>query len=345
MRKLEYILTRQDGPLSVRRVMKERLHLSAKEISHAKHFTDGMRAVLKLNLGGEDRRRLHKEIFTNACREEGRADKIRFNAQDLPSETEVQVRVNEILYPGETLTVTLHEMEDDRGRIIPVPGSIDILYEDEDLILLNKPAGIVSHPSPGHTDDSLSNHLAWYFENANEPHRIRIIGRLDKEASGVLLFAKTRMAAAALKQEGAYDKEYLAVCEAFFSREEESGTIRFPIRKRPEVILKREISEDGEPAITHYRVLEQGHNRALVRLKLETGRTHQIRVHMAAIGHPLVGDRIYHPDGKAQCARAMLHAEKMHIKHPLSGKELIFTAPIPKDMQALIKDMLNSQKQ
>lgn len=356
MRKLEYTITDLDGATVVRQVMKDKLRLSDKEISHAKHFDDGITAELNLRFGGEGRRRLHANLYER-CQEadarDARGTEKDASKKNADNHFFVKVRVNETLYPGEILTVTLHEMEDDRGRIIPVPGPVEIIYEDDDIILLNKPAGIVAHPSPGHTKDSLSNHLAFYYEAKNDPHRIRIIGRLDKEASGVLLFAKTRMAAGALRREGAYDKEYLAVCSGFFSKNEESGTIKFPIMKRPEVILKREISPDGEKAVTHYRVLLQGNGMALVRLTLETGRTHQIRLHMAKTGHPLIGDRIYGPDADdrnlqeqsvqtsqdTQSTHAMLHAEKMHIVHPVSGKEMTFTAEIPPDMQLLIGQM------
>lgn len=372
MRTLKYTVNESDGPISVLSVMKNELQLSAKEISHAKHFEDGITAQIDIQLGGRDRKYLHQDLYEDAAHEhssksvtknmddvlervvhnresvvrnEGRQAATVFDGSSGVERTyvSIRVRVSEVLYPGESLMVTLHEMEDDKGRIIPVPGPIDIIYEDKDLILLNKPAGIVAHPSPGHSTDSLANRLAYYYAEKNDPHRIRIIGRLDKEASGVLLFAKTRMAARALRRDTAYDKEYLAVCSGFFSKEHESATINYPILKRPEVILKREISQDGESAVTHYQVVSQGKDMALVRVKLETGRTHQIRLHMAAIGHPLIGDRIYNSAFEMQecdeSVHAMLHAEKMYITHPVTGRDMTFTACIPDDMMQLINQL------
>jgi 23S rRNA pseudouridine1911/1915/1917 synthase len=222
-------------------------------------------------------------------------------------------------------------------KILPAEGPLDILYEDEDLICLNKPAGLVVHPSHGHFADTLANYLAHYFLKNGEPHEIRTVGRLDKDTSGVICFAKSRTAAAIMAGqtgEGAAQKTYLALAEGTF--DENAGEVDAPISREYEEKIRRVVREDGAHAVTHYRVVTQYAGYALVRLSLETGRTHQIRVHMAHIGHPLLGDPIY-GSARPGLARAALHAASISMKQPFTRQALMITAPLPEDMAVYIK--------
>ncbi|MDO5702830.1 MAG: RluA family pseudouridine synthase [Lachnospiraceae bacterium] len=249
--------------------------------------------------------------------------------------------VNRILREGDRLTVKLLcEMPE---KTVPVEGPLDILYEDEDLIALNKPPGIVVHPSHGHFGDTLGNYLAHYFIRKGEPHEIRTTGRLDKDTSGVLVFGKSRTACAILMgQNGpkAMEKEYLALAGGFF--EEAEGVIDAPISREYEDKIRRVVRPDGDHAFTSYRVLRQFDGFALVLVKIETGRTHQIRVHMAHIGHDLIGDPIYgDPErpgeiGAADPGRALLHAWRVRFKRPFSDEEVALEAPLPEDMRRVM---------
>lgn len=221
-----------------------------------------------------------------------------------------------------------------------------ILYEDEDLIVVNKPAGVVSHPSPGHYNDSMASILTGYYEKRNEEINLRCIGRLDKDTSGVLMFAKNQVAADRLGKQrlsGELRKEYQALAEGHF--EEVSGTVDMGITKIPGEIQAR-IDADGKYAITHYEV--QGEHTitlaansakkpvvvSLVRLHLETGRTHQIRLHLSWKGHPLLGDDWY--GGNLElCGRAALHAASLTFIQPFTKESISLAAELPDDMRRI----------
>ena len=243
--------------------------------------------------------------------------------------------MNRVLKEGDVVRVILaDEMPD---KILPAEGPLDILYEDEDLICLNKPAGLVVHPSHGHFDDTLANYLANYFLKKGEPHEIRTVGRLDKDTSGVICFAKSRTAAAIMAGqtgESAAQKTYLALAEGTF--DENAGEVDAPISREYEEKIRRVVREDGAHAVTRYSVVTQYAGYALVRLSLETGRTHQIRVHMAHIDHPLLGDPIY-GSARPGLARAALHAASISMKQPFTRQALTITAPLPEDMAFYIK--------
>jgi 23S rRNA pseudouridine1911/1915/1917 synthase len=300
IRILEYTVPAGEEGLSVKDIMKTVLGLSTKEIARCKHFEDG---VLLKREGGD---------FSFS-------------------------RVIEKVKAGDILRISLHEDNDNSSEIIPADGVLDIVYEDEDLILLNKPGNVVVHPSYAHYKDSLSNILAGYYEKTGQQHVIRVIGRLDRETSGLIIFAKNRHSAALLSDQTrnmSRRKEYLALCSGVF--EETEGTVDAPIAEIPGQRMIREVREDGKEAVTHYRVEQQFEDYALVRLHLDTGRTHQIRVHMKYIGHPLLGDGLYGteiPDHH-EMKRTALHAVHLEFKQPISGKELIFDADLPEDMAA-----------
>jgi len=253
--------------------------------------------------------------------------------------------VNRRLHPGDVLEVRLaYEYPE---HTVPAEGPLSILYEDEDLICLNKPAGVVVHPSHGHFSDSLGNYLAHYFLSKKEPHEIRSVGRLDKDTSGVIIFAKSRTATAILAgqtgEEGCA-KEYLALAAGTFA--EKKGSVEAPISREYEDKIRRAVREDGSYAFSHYRVLRQYDKYALLSLTIDTGRTHQIRVHMAHIGHPLLGDPIYGnaaasgcPSGEAaarELTRAALHAYRVSFRQPFTGDLFEITAPLPPDMAAFL---------
>ena len=256
------------------------------------------------------------------------------------------VFVDRRLEVGDTLRVVLTDRAPD--KIIPTDAPIEIVYEDEDLICLNKPAGVVVHPSHGHFADSLANRLAFYFQRKNEPHEIRTVGRLDKDTSGLICFAKSRSAVARMDdqaEKGIRRKIYYALCEGTF--DEREGVIEVPIGREFAEKQKRIVREGGDNALTCYTILRQYPGYALAKVEIRTGRTHQIRVHMAHIGHPLLGDPLYgsgdvpFPDQKAAGAglcRTALHAGEIIFCQPFSGERISLQAALPEDMLAFLAD-------
>lgn len=241
----------------------------------------------------------------------------------------VQVMVNRRLAEGDELRVVLaNELP---GKIVPVPGPLAVLYEDEDMLAVDKPAGVVVHPSHGHFADTLANYVAQYYIDEGDPHEVRTVGRLDKDTSGVLLFGKNRTACAHLTEQaacGLSEKTYLALASGTFPGEE--GTVEAPISREYEEKIRRVVREDGDHALTHYRVLRQMEDRAVLSVRIETGRTHQIRVHMAHIGHPLVGDPIYGTASEV-IRRAALHARRLVCRQPFTGERIVLESPLPED--------------
>ena len=250
---------------------------------------------------------------------------------------------------------------------------LEILYEDQDILAVNKPAGLVTHPSGSHSSDSLSNQVAAYFRSKDEPTKVRSIGRLDKETSGILLFARNQTAAARLQKQrenGISEKTYLAAVSGSML-EDTDGTfhaITTPLAPDPDNRLKMVISPGSslpgsKPAVTLYSVLKSTApgsriSASLVMLRLKTGRTHQIRVHMASLGHPLLGDSLYHlSDTTNLFSRAALHAWKLKFHPPFpagettSGilssipctenakKEISLEAPLPEDFKKFYETM------
>lgn len=251
------------------------------------------------------------------------------------------IRIISVLEPGEVLTVRIYEDIENSSLIIPSDEPIDIVYEDEDLILLNKKGDMVVHPSYAHYKDSLSNALAGYYKKTGQEHVMRVIGRLDRETSGLIIFAKNRHSASILSRKSermSRRKEYLALCSGIFETKE--GTVDAPIERIPGQRMIREVRDDGKRAITHYKVEKEFQDFSLVRLKLDTGRTHQIRVHMSYIGHPLLGDNLYGKDiqDNKGLTRAALHACHLEFEQPITGEKLSFEAQLPEDMQNAIGD-------
>ena len=246
---------------------------------------------------------------------------------------ETPVFANYILRPGDRLTAVFPPPR--QGAVEAAPVNFSLVYEDEDLLVVNKPPGIPVHPSPGHPQGTLANGLAWYFQQKGEPFVFHCVNRLDRDTSGLLIAALHPLSASLLSGNMAKRKisrTYRALAEG---QTDAFGTIRAPIGRKPGSIIQRQIDpEHGAPAVTHYRTLAWGEGFSYIELHLETGRTHQIRVHMASIGHPLLGDSLYHPDSAFPMARQALHSFALEFTHPITEKAMRFTAPLPLDMQA-----------
>lgn len=285
MRTLEYQAIEQDNGIRLELILKRRLGLSARQIRQLKFLSDG--------------------ITVNGNRE----------------------RIVYSVRSGDRIRVTFSEQNRNVQELSFLEKPLHILYEDEDLLVVDKKAGEVCHPAHGHYQDTLANQAAAYLAGRGaEKAPVRCIGRLDKDTSGTLLFAKNRLAAERLarqKEEGVFRKEYLALVNGLFSSSERSGEICLPIAPLPGSLMKMQVADNGKRALTRYEVLCSDRHCSLVLCLIETGRTHQIRVHMAAIGHPLLGDPLYGNDTYVSSTRTALHAWRLYLKQPVTGEELM----------------------
>ena len=239
--------------------------------------------------------------------------------------------------PGQVLTVRLSDPER-RSGVVPAPGPLDIVYEDGDMLVLNKAPGVLVHPGAGHFDDTIGNFLLDYYDRTGVEADFHPVHRLDKGTSGLMVAAKHPHAQEVLKNQlhtAEFRRIYLAVCLG--GPAEEAGTVDAPIGMAEGSIVARAVGPDGLPARTHYRVLERRGDRALVRLELETGRTHQIRVHMAHLGCPLAGDFLYGTEDRDLIPRPALHSSELTVRQPVTGETLTFTCPLPADMARLMR--------
>lgn len=244
--------------------------------------------------------------------------------------------MNVPLQAGDLLTVHIWE-EISSEKIPPVELPLNILYEDEDLMVLNKAAGMPIHPSLNNYENSLANGLAWYFASQGKPFIFRCVNRLDRDTSGLTIIAKNMVSAGILSGMASrhqLHREYLAIVQGNVKPAE--GTVDAPIGRRAGSIMERTIDwNHGEHAVTHYRVLQSSQTHSLISLKLETGRTHQIRVHMKYLGFPLIGDYLYNPDFSL-INRQALHSCHLSFLHPMTGKPMEFNADLPEDMRAVV---------
>ena len=241
--------------------------------------------------------------------------------------------VNCRLKIGDLLRIHIKETESSQ-KIIPVELPFEVLYEDEDILLVNKPTDMPTHPSLNNYDNTLANAVAHYFEKKGQTFCFRCINRLDRDTTGLTILAKHMVSCSILQEDMLHRKisrEYLAIVDGVIADEE--GTIDAPIGRKDGSTIERMIDyERGERAVTHYKVLERRNDVTLVSLRLETGRTHQIRVHMSSIGHPLIGDFLYNP-GDERMSRQALHAWHLIFVHPITKQEMLWEAPIPDDMK------------
>lgn len=216
---------------------------------------------------------------------------------------------------------------------------LDIVYEDDDVIVVNKPQGMVVHPAPGHPDHTLVNALLYHspLSTINGEFRPGIVHRIDKDTSGLLMVAKNDLAhrslAAQLKAK-TNQREYVALVHGVIKQD--AGTIDAPIGRSKKDRKKQAVVSDGRHTVTHFKVLRRFRHYTLVSCRLETGRTHQIRVHMKSIGHPLAGDPLYGPRKTLPGRGQYLHARLLGFKHPRTGKDLVFTAPLPEYFQQML---------
>lgn len=247
--------------------------------------------------------------------------------------------MNRRLAADDLLFVHLEENEGSFG-ITPINFPLSICYEDKDILVINKPSDMPIHPSMNHHENTLANAVCYYYKNQNIPYTFRCANRLDKDTTGLTILAKHMLSSAILNNEVSLrniHREYIAIVEGKVA---ETGTINAPIGRKDGSTIERQIDyRNGETAITHYKRIAFKNGLSLIWLKLETGRTHQIRVHMKSIGHPLIGDFLYHPDF-SKIKRQALHSYRLTFSHPITKEPLCFTAPLPEDMQSLFPDIL-----
>lgn len=227
----------------------------------------------------------------------------------------------------------LIDFVEENSNIVATNIPLDIIYEDEYLLAINKPANMPVHPSMLHYEETLSNAVKYYFDTLNLKRKIRIVNRLDKDTSGIVIFAKNEYIQECLiKQMKTKElkKEYLAIVTGYLQKK--SDTLCFPISRKEGSIIERTVNPNGDIAITHYNILKEQNNLSLVHVFLETGRTHQIRVHFSHINHPILGDTLYGTPSPL-INRQALHSYKITLLHPISKQILTLEAPIPNDMK------------
>ena len=254
-----------------------------------------------------------------------------------PANIKLPVNINDII------TVLL-DLEEDNSNIVPTKIDLNILYEDDCFLILNKPANMPIHPSMLHYENSLSNGVKYYFNTINLKKKIRPVNRLDKDTSGIVIFAKNEYVQECLikqMQNNTFVKEYIAICDGVLN--ETSGTINKPISRKADSIIERCIDENGDVSITHYNVTACNNNLSVVNIILETGRTHQIRVHFASIGNAVLGDTLY---GCASdlISRQALHSYKVSFIHPISLEKMEIIAPLYDDMKFIINEKIVKNK-
>lgn len=245
--------------------------------------------------------------------------------------------LRDLLHSEDILTVHIQENESSE-LVPPVELPLDIVYEDEDIMVLNKPAGMPTHPSMDNYYNTLANGLAWYFQQQGKAFVFRCSNRLDRDTSGLTLVSKHMVSGNILSTMTLHreiHREYRAIVRGSVNPPE--GTINAPLARKPGSIIERTVDfENGEHAVTHYRTVLESNGHSLVALKLETGRTHQIRIHMKYLGFPLIGDYLYNPDME-HMTRQALHSYRLCFRHPITGEEMDFTAPLPEDMKNVLK--------
>lgn len=237
-------------------------------------------------------------------------------------------RTIDIIHTGDRVTLTIHE---DETASIPIDYPLSVIYEDEDVLVIDKPAELPMHESHNHQGDTLANAVSGYLQKKGKSLSFRAVGRLDKGTSGLVICALNSHAAARLS--GNFEKTYYAIATGHY---EGVGTIDKPIYRPDPIKTYRTADDRGDRAITHYTVVESGENYSLLKINLETGRTHQIRVHFAFLGTPLYGDRMYgseHP----LISRQALHCGELSFTHPVTGERLELKADLPEDMTRLLE--------
>ena len=242
---------------------------------------------------------------------------------------------------GDVIDVTSLKSVQVNNNLIPCDIPLDIVYEDDDLLIINKKSGMVTHPAPGNYENTLVNALIGKYQLSNNELRPGIVHRLDIDTSGLMLVAKndyTHEKLSNMIQEKKVERYYLALVEGTFNHE--TGTIDAPIGRDPKNREKQIVtSVNSKKAITHFKVIKRYNNYTLIECKLETGRTHQIRVHMAYINHPVVGDPLYGKKIKDSDFGQLLHSYKIKFSHPRTGKIIEFEKEPPEEFQTILKNL------
>ncbi|WFA09430.1 RluA family pseudouridine synthase [Tissierella sp. Yu-01] len=223
-------------------------------------------------------------------------------------------------------------MDDETEEIAPEKIEIDIIYEDDDLLLINKGPNIVVHPTKSHQNNTLANGVAYYFKENNIKKKIRFVNRLDMDTTGIVIIAKNSFAHQQMAlqfENNDVEKKYLAIVQGVIK--DEKGTIDKPIGREEEKSIKKIVTDDGQEALTKFKVLERYPDATLVEVQIITGRSHQIRVHMNYIGHPIIGDTLYNEKNQF-IDRQALHSYYLKARHPRTKKSIEFSAPMPYDM-------------
>ena len=249
---------------------------------------------------------------------------------------DVSVFINYKIQVNDILTI-IENSKEDSSNIVPNSNiKLNILYEDDFLLIVDKPSNLPVHPSILHYEDSLSNAVKYHFDKIDLYKKIRPVNRLDKDTSGIVIFAKNEYIQECLvkqMKQNVFKKKYLAVLSGIL--EKDSGTISAPIARKNNSIIEREIREDGDLAISHFKVLERFNNMTLVEYTLETGRTHQLRVHSKYIGHPIVGDSLYGLQSPL-ISRQALHAYEVSFVHPINKEKMLIHSNLPDDIKRLV---------
>ncbi len=260
---------------------------------------------------------------------------VKLKAQQKIFLNDIYSSINTPIKLNDTIEVDL-DYEEDNLNILPTKINLSILYEDDALLALDKPPHMPIHPSMEHYTDSLSNGVRYYFDEIGLKKKIRPINRLDKDTSGVTIFAKNEYVQEALSkqmQNGKFEKEYFAIINGYLKQK--VGTINLPIARKENSIIERCVNENGDIAITHYKVLYEFNNLSFLQIKIDTGRTHQIRVHFSHIGHPILGDTLY-GSKSSLITRQALHAYQIHFIHPITKNDVVVKAKLPEDFIRII---------
>ena len=272
-------------------------------------------------------------------------DKLNFSVRSLSKmKKEKSVLVNGVykkpslkVYSGDLIEVKIDE---EKANFEPQDLNLQIIYDDFDIIMVNKPPFMVVHPTKSHYDKTIANGISYYIDNQKENVKIRFVNRLDMNTSGLVIVAKNAYAHHTLStamSENKVEKKYITVVDGIIKENE--GTIDEPIYRPTEDSIKRIIVERGQSSVTHYKVIERLENATVLEVSLETGRTHQIRVHMAHIGHGIIGDELYGYVDEELINRQALHAYKLEFEQPRTKEKLKFKADIPEDMKELISKL------
>ncbi|NLY77533.1 MAG: RluA family pseudouridine synthase [Tissierellia bacterium] len=246
------------------------------------------------------------------------------------------VRMEHVLKNGDLISILI---EDEKENSTPEPMDLHIIYEDYDILVLNKQPYVVVHPTKSHQQNTISNGLSYYFKSNGINRKIRFVNRLDMNTSGILIVAKSAFAHQQMAlqfERNQVEKKYIAVVDGVVRKDED--IIELPVGREEEGSIKKVVTEDGKNAITKYRVLERYEAATLLDVQIFTGKSHQIRVHLNHIGHPIIGDSLYNRTSDI-IGRQALHSYYMKIKLPRDKREMEFKAPIPEDIQNLIDSL------